>query len=55
MNEDKLLGLWINRILLEHFRNQKKEHADKLFVKISGLTEANVYSLLNELRVGLNT
>lgn len=53
MNENKLLGLWINKVLLNHFKDQQAENADKLFVKVSGLTTKNVHAVLNEFRSNL--
>ncbi|MDG5472075.1 FtsK/SpoIIIE domain-containing protein [Jeotgalibacillus sp. ET6] len=48
-NSHEILGNWVYRILLDHFNNQRNEGTSKLFIKISGLTEKNVLSLLEEL------
>ncbi|WP_456274773.1 FtsK/SpoIIIE domain-containing protein [Bacillus sp. AK031] len=44
-----LLGKWIFNILLEHFKEQSQDGTNKLFIKVNGLTDENVHSLLNEL------
>lgn len=54
MNGNKLLALWINRLLLDHFKKQKNDHTEKLFVKISGLTISNIEAILNQLRTDLS-
>ncbi|MEH7073819.1 FtsK/SpoIIIE domain-containing protein [Neobacillus drentensis] len=47
---DKLLGQWIFTVLLEHFKNQKNDHTDKIFIKVSGLSDDNIHAVLNELK-----
>lgn len=53
MNGNKLLALWVNRLLLDNFIRQKNEQTEKLFVKISGLTISNIEALLQQLRTDL--
>lgn len=55
MNSDKLLSVWISRLLTEHFKKQKKDNTEKLFIKISGLTRSNIESLLEELRLHMTS
>ncbi|WP_423798167.1 FtsK/SpoIIIE domain-containing protein [Neobacillus sp. SAB-20_R2A] len=45
-----LLGKWIYTVLLNHFKNQKSENTDKIFIKISGLNDENIPDVLHELR-----
>ncbi|MFB1081896.1 FtsK/SpoIIIE domain-containing protein [Jeotgalibacillus sp. JSM ZJ347] len=45
----EILGNWIYKILLDHFREQESEGTKKLFIKINGLNEQNVHALLKEL------
>jgi DNA segregation ATPase FtsK/SpoIIIE, S-DNA-T family len=52
MNENNLLSQWINRILVEHFRTEKAQSTEKLFIKISGLNIDNYKSLLDILNEG---
>ncbi|YCA45509.1 DNA translocase FtsK [Bacillus sp. JZ8] len=52
--EDQLLAQWINRLLVDHFKTQKQENTEKLFIKISGLTTKNTYTLLQELKNNLS-
>jgi DNA segregation ATPase FtsK/SpoIIIE, S-DNA-T family len=44
-----ILGKWVFHILMEHFKEQSLEGTNKLFIKVNGLTDENVYSLLKEL------
>lgn len=53
MNGDKLLAIWIDRLLKDHFKKQKSENTEKLFIKISGLTNTNIEALLEQLRSDL--
>jgi DNA segregation ATPase FtsK/SpoIIIE, S-DNA-T family len=46
---NEILGKWIFHILLEHFKEQSEEGTNKLFIKVNGLTDDNVGSLLNEI------
>src|SRR3954470_17066283 len=55
MNGDRLLAVWLNRVLLDHFKKQKSENTDKLFIKISGLTDINVTALLLKLKEEIST
>ncbi len=50
MNGNRLLAIWLNRVLLEHFKKQKTENTDKLFLKISGLTDTDVNAFLLKLK-----
>ncbi|MBD1381553.1 FtsK/SpoIIIE domain-containing protein [Metabacillus arenae] len=47
---NQILGKWIFNILLAHFKEQKQEITDKLFIKINGLTNENVEAVLCELK-----
>jgi DNA segregation ATPase FtsK/SpoIIIE, S-DNA-T family len=47
---NKLLGQWIYSVLQEHFKNQKNDHTDKIFIKVSGLSDDNINAVLNELK-----
>ncbi|WP_345240666.1 FtsK/SpoIIIE domain-containing protein [Pontibacillus salipaludis] len=47
---NELLGKWIYQVLNNHFYNQKNENAEKLFIKINGLTQGNIEAVLHELR-----
>ena len=47
---NELLGKWIYYVLNNHFLNQKNENAEKLFIKINGLTGENIEAVLHELR-----
>lgn len=55
ITEDKLLAQWINRLLVDHFKKQKDEHTEKLFVKITGLTSNNIQLLLSELNLNIGS
>lgn len=55
MNGNRLLALWLNRVLLDHFKKQKSENTDKLFIKVSGLTDTNVEALLFKLKEEITT
>jgi DNA segregation ATPase FtsK/SpoIIIE, S-DNA-T family len=44
-----ILGKWVFHILLEHFKEQSLDGTNKLFIKVNGLTDENVRSLLKEL------
>ncbi|WP_341357479.1 FtsK/SpoIIIE domain-containing protein [Rossellomorea sp. y25] len=44
-----ILGKWVFHILMEHFKEQSLEGTNKLFIKVNGLTDNNVHSLLKEL------
>ncbi|MET3320334.1 UNVERIFIED_ORG: S-DNA-T family DNA segregation ATPase FtsK/SpoIIIE [Peribacillus simplex] len=50
MNENNLIGSWINKLLSDHFKAEKQNHTEKLFLKITGLNQENIISLLNEFR-----
>jgi len=50
MDRNRLLAVWLYRVLLDHFKKEKNENTDKLFIKISGLTDTNVLALLNKLK-----
>ncbi|GAA1368359.1 FtsK/SpoIIIE domain-containing protein [Peribacillus frigoritolerans] len=54
MNENNLIGLWINKLLSDHFKAEKRNHTEKLFLKITGLNQENIISLLNEFRKSKN-
>ncbi|MFD1020957.1 FtsK/SpoIIIE domain-containing protein [Thalassobacillus hwangdonensis] len=54
MQSNQLLGKWIYYVLKSHFSNQKKENAEKLFIKVNGLTHENIESVLSELRVNVS-
>jgi DNA segregation ATPase FtsK/SpoIIIE, S-DNA-T family len=47
---NKLLGQWIFTVLLDHFKTQKDDHTDKIFIKVSGLSSDNISAVLNELK-----
>jgi DNA segregation ATPase FtsK/SpoIIIE, S-DNA-T family len=47
---DKLLAIWINRLLQDHFKKQKNDNTEKLFIKISGVGSSNIPILLETLR-----
>jgi DNA segregation ATPase FtsK/SpoIIIE, S-DNA-T family len=47
---DKLLAIWVNRLLQDHFKKQKNDDTEKLFIKISGVGNTNVPVLLETLR-----
>ncbi|MCM3729908.1 FtsK/SpoIIIE domain-containing protein [Neobacillus cucumis] len=47
---NKLLGKWIYTVLFNHFKNQKNDNTDKIFIKVSGLSEDNIHGVLNELK-----
>ncbi|KGX91861.1 hypothetical protein N783_00200 [Pontibacillus marinus BH030004 = DSM 16465] len=50
MKHNELLGKWIFYVLKNHFYHQKNENADKLFIKVNGLTHDNVKAVLSEIR-----
>lgn len=50
MNENQLVSIWINKVLNEHFKAEKKQGTDKLFIKITGLNQENIEVLLNSFR-----
>ncbi|WP_129688302.1 FtsK/SpoIIIE domain-containing protein [Gottfriedia acidiceleris] len=49
MNEHQLLGKWLCQLLKNHFIEQKKDHTEKLFIKINGLTKENFINVLTQL------
>ncbi|UAL53607.1 FtsK/SpoIIIE domain-containing protein [Metabacillus dongyingensis] len=55
MKSDKLLALWINRLIVDHFKAQKKDFTEKLFIKITGLTNNNIEELLIQTRKNMTT
>ncbi|MHC8520848.1 hypothetical protein ACPJHQ_05485 [Rossellomorea sp. H39__3] len=46
---NEILGKWVFQILLEHFKKQSQEGTSKLFIKVNGLSDTNVESLLKEI------
>jgi DNA segregation ATPase FtsK/SpoIIIE, S-DNA-T family len=49
MNENQLLAKWVGQLLKNHFVEQKKNHTEKLFIKINGLTLTNFIFVLKQL------
>lgn len=50
MNENQLVSIWINKVLNEHFKTEKAEGSDKLFIKLIGLSKENIEALLDGFR-----
>ena len=50
MNENQLVSIWINKVLNDHFKAEKEEGTDKLFIKITGLSQDNIEALLDSFR-----
>lgn len=46
LTTEELLGKWITAVFEKHFKEQREEQADKIFIKVSGLTETDVKSTL---------
>ncbi|MBW7652121.1 FtsK/SpoIIIE domain-containing protein [Anoxybacillus sp. ST4] len=48
ITSEQFLAKWVREVLLNHFRKQK-ERSEKLFIKVSGLTERDICIVLEEL------
>ncbi|WP_226376943.1 FtsK/SpoIIIE domain-containing protein [Oceanobacillus halotolerans] len=49
MNSDKLLSEWLISLIEDHLATQSKDNAEKVFMKISGLTNENISELLTNI------
>lgn len=53
ITSEQFLAKWVNTVLLEHFKKQKG-NAEKLFIKLSGLTEHDIRFVLDEFANKIN-
>ncbi|MBE1444854.1 FtsK/SpoIIIE domain-containing protein [Paenibacillus sp. OAS669] len=49
-SSNELLGKWIFELVLQYFIEQKKQHAEKLFLKIAGVDDTAISAVLNVFR-----
>jgi DNA segregation ATPase FtsK/SpoIIIE, S-DNA-T family len=54
ITSEQFLGKWVTAIFLDHFKKQKN-YAEKLFIKLSGLTEQDIRFVLNELIIRMDS
>jgi len=53
ITSEQFLARWVNAVLLNHFKDQKSS-AEKLFIKVSGLTEKDIRFVLDDFSNKLN-
>ena len=54
----EILGNWVYKVLVDHFKEQRDANTNKLFIKINGLNDNNINSLLfvlNEMESELSS
>ncbi|MFC7370744.1 FtsK/SpoIIIE domain-containing protein [Fictibacillus iocasae] len=50
VTNNEFIAKWIKKIFINHFKEQRKAHTEKIFIKISGFTELQVNNILKELK-----